>query len=63
MARRNELYLALAAAHFAEDTLRGRARTIHAALSDYAGRAWLRECGRPCRHPEGRILINPARWA
>jgi hypothetical protein len=53
--RRNELYLALAAAHFPNDTRRGRAATIHAALSDYAGRGWLRERGHPCQHAEGSL--------
>ena len=52
-ARRDELYRSMAAAHFSTDTRRGRARTIHGALSDYASRAWPRERRHACRHPEG----------
>ncbi len=55
MARRDELYRSMAAAHFPTDTQRGRARTIHAALSDYAGRGWRHEKGHPCLHPEGSL--------
>ena len=56
IARRDELYVALAAAHFPQDTRRGRAASIHLALSDYAGRAWIRERGHPCRHAQGSLL-------
>ena len=56
IARRDDIYVALAAAHFPQDTRRGRAASIHLALSDYAGRAWLRERGHPCRHAQGSLL-------
>ena len=49
----HNLYRQMATEHFPKDTQRGRARTIHAALSDYAGRGWHREKGHLCRHPEG----------
>jgi hypothetical protein len=55
LARRDELYRALAAAHFPRDTRRGRAASVHLALSDYAGRAWPREKERACRHPPGSL--------
>ncbi len=56
-ARLHDLYRQMATAHYPTETLRGRAISVHAALSDYAGRGWLHERRSPCRHPEGSLAF------